>query len=205
MSRIPDDEDYALLRSIEKWKETAAEQFYDIEAWRNDADKRDQYAGDPTREWQTLPNGFYSATVALIGRITARYPKLDSSPLMTLYDAIATWDQEHSAATLPPQGALTRTADLAMMVLQAVEIDLQKQRSFKSAQIRGPISLTETERDIIDVIREIGPDGDRSQKAIFDALSRKGKIPSTGTTKVVLAAMVRHGILLEGYRLPEWQ
>ncbi len=63
------------------------------------------------------------------------------------------------------------------------------------------------EQDIIDVIREAGGEVD-SQAAILDALSKKGKIPSVGTTKITLAALKRHGFLSsgpdgKGYRLPE--
>jgi hypothetical protein len=70
---------------------------------------------------------------------------------------------------------------------------------------RGPVNLSPTEQDLIDVIREIGPDGTRTQMAILDALAGKGKMPSEGTTKIALSAMVRHGVLLPGYRLPEWE
>jgi len=66
------------------------------------------------------------------------------------------------------------------------------------------VRLSGAEQDIIEVIREIGPSGDRSQTAILDALASKGKVVSPGTTKVILASLVRHGILRKGYRLPEW-
>ena len=73
---------------------------------------------------------------------------------------------------------------------------------------RGPINLSPAEEDLLDAIRGIGPDGDRSQRAIFDYLSTLGKLPSEGTTKNHLAAMKRHGILIEDgrgqYALPEW-
>ena len=68
----------------------------------------------------------------------------------------------------------------------------------------SPIKLSAAEQDLIDVIREIGQDGDRSQRNIMAVLNQKDKAPSEGTTKTTLAALVRHGILLDGYRLPEW-
>jgi hypothetical protein len=68
------------------------------------------------------------------------------------------------------------------------------------------VHLSPTEQDIVDVIREAGGEV-ASQAAVLDALSVKGKIPSEGTTKITLAALVRHGILQtgpggKGYRLP---
>jgi len=69
---------------------------------------------------------------------------------------------------------------------------------------RSQSSLSDSEKDLLEVIAEIGPAGDRRQRSILDKLSAEGKTPSEGTTKMILAALVRHGILREGYRLPEW-
>jgi hypothetical protein len=74
------------------------------------------------------------------------------------------------------------------------------------ADSKAEVHLSPAEQDIVDVIREAGGAID-SQTAIFNALAAKGKIPSEGTTKTSLAAMVRHGILQtgpggKGYKLP---
>ena len=79
----------------------------------------------------------------------------------------------------------------------------------KAVAKRGPVKLSAAEQDLVGAIRAIGPDRDRSQRAIFDHLSTGQKIPSEGTTKTTLAALKRHGILVEDekgqYALPEWQ
>ena len=58
---------------------------------------------------------------------------------------------------------------------------------------RPSIVLSPAEQDIVDVVREIGPNKPRTQKTIFNALSVKGKIPSEGTTKITLAALCAMG------------
>jgi hypothetical protein len=75
-----------------------------------------------------------------------------------------------------------------------------------STPAKAEVNLSPAEQDIVDVIREAGGKID-SQSKILDALNVKEKIPSEGTTKVLLAAMVRHGILKtgpggKGYSLP---
>ena len=84
-------------------------------------------------------------------------------------------------------------------------VDRLRKLSGSAGQQNG-VRLSAAEQDIDDVIREAGG-AIESQAAIFDALAAKGKIPSEGTTKTLLAAMVRHGILQvgpggKGYKLP---
>jgi len=44
-------DDLALLRTIADWRDTATDEYYDIEGWREAAGERDRYADDPTRAW----------------------------------------------------------------------------------------------------------------------------------------------------------
>jgi len=117
-------DDLALLRTVADWRDTATDEYYDIEGWREAAGERDRYADDPTRAWGEMPNLFYTRTSHLVGWINAKYPRLDFTPLQDIYSAVAAWHEDHNAGRVGPQGVLRDKMDRAMQVLQAVEMEI---------------------------------------------------------------------------------
>lgn len=87
----------------------------------------------------------------------------------------------------------------------------EEKRTLNAVGSRQPDpKLSPAEKDIVNVIRQAGHR--LTQTQILNALSAEEKIPSVGTTKVTLAALVRHAILTHdgradppGYGLPEWR
>ena len=129
------DDDITTLSVIERWRETAANEIKDIGGGRETAEERFQYASDPSREWGEMPKGFYGDTTYLVDRIRAQYPRLSFEPLRAIYRAVAVWHGNRNAAGLSDQGILLKQTAMAMMALQAVEIEIHS-RAARKALIR---------------------------------------------------------------------
>ena len=200
---------YAALRGIENETELLTEAMYDhgnLFAAVNQT---------PIELWQPPLSSVHEAirdagmSIGHIGLtlLQAAYPEFRpgveylTKPLCREDDFLAYRDVavESFLSTFPTRDQLNRASAMRNQELARVLNTLQP-----AGTPRGPVTPSPAERDLIEAIREIGPDGTRSQTAIFNALSAKGKVPSEGQTKNLLASMVRHGILLRGYRLPEW-
>ncbi len=124
MPRWGSESDSTTASVIERWKQTADYEVDDIRRWREDPGERIYYSGAPTCEWGEMPNGFYSRTAYLIGCITTHYPKLDPTPLQDIYIAVLAWHEDHNAKRIPPQPVLFATLERAMLVVNAVEMDI---------------------------------------------------------------------------------
>lgn len=116
-----DKRELAIFRATEAWKETAIEAVMDIEGWRDAADRRDQYAGDPSREWPKMPQDFYGKTAMVAAWVTSCYPNLAPAPLFDVYEAVLAWYTDHNASRIPPQAVLSSTLDRAVLVINAIE------------------------------------------------------------------------------------
>lgn len=121
-------DDLLTLKTICRWKETAQSEIDDIEGWRGATDERPSHTVDPSRGWRPMPNGFYGDTADLSGIITARYPKLDPTPLHEFYSAVEAWHADLNAARIPPQAVLFTTLEKAMLVLNSVELSIELSR-----------------------------------------------------------------------------
>ena len=91
-----------------------------------------------------MPNMFFTNTSTLVGLIHAKYPRLDPAPLQDVYSAVSAWHEVHSAKCIPPQVSLHDTMERAMMLLQAVELEigLRATESKAQASVRA-VSLAE--------------------------------------------------------------
>jgi hypothetical protein len=116
-----DKQELAIFRVTEAWKETAIEAVMDIEGWRDAADRRDQYTGDPSREWPEMPRHFYGETATVAAWVTSCYPNLAPAPLLDVYEAVLAWYTDHNASRVPPQAVLTSTLHRAVLLINAIE------------------------------------------------------------------------------------
>jgi len=134
-SQFYTDEDATTLSAIERWRETAASEIDGIGGWREGAEEQFQHAGDPSREWGEMPQRFYGDTTYLVARIHAQYPRLNFEPLEAIYGAVAIWHERRTAAGLPDQSGLWHQLRMAVMTLQAVEVEIRS-RAARAALTR---------------------------------------------------------------------
>ncbi len=154
MPRWASESDSTAASVIERWKQTAADEVDDIGGWREDPNDRIHHTGDPTCEWGEMPNGFYSRTSYLVGWITTHYPKLDPNPLQDIYIAVLAWYEDHNAKRIPPQRVLFATLERAMLVVNAVEMDIHSRVTKDSANLSDSSDGPDTKRSVEDPSNE---------------------------------------------------
>lgn len=111
---------------IERWRCTAAEEFYNIEAWRDVAPKLRQ-----TRFWSrykkhpgtqsTLRADFHNQTAWLVDIIDREHPRLEHKPLMLVLEWLSIWHEDRDADRLPSQSAMLTTLEQAMIIVKTAE------------------------------------------------------------------------------------
>lgn len=132
-------------------------------------------------------------------------------PLKALDIDPATWEAAGAAAGVSREELSTmKYQELAEVIFAWAHGKLANRQLSKVDSAAPDVRLSPAEQDIVSVIRKAGHR--LTQREIFDALSEQGKLPSEGTTKITLAALVRHSILTHdakadppGYGLPEWE
>lgn len=120
-----DNESLLLLKVIERWKETAAEQVDDIEGWRDAVDERKKHKGDPSRYW-VAPEGFERDTIFITNWMAKHAPLLDARSVTRVCTIVLTWQREHSARGIPSQRRLLELLRWAISAVCAVEEILKK-------------------------------------------------------------------------------
>ncbi len=122
------NDDMATLRVCERWQQTAFDEIDDIGIWRNtpeDAVFR--------TEGSYLTDSFcpddrvrlrYLETSNIVAYVSRKFPMLDGSPVLRVYESVNAWHNDRNADRLPPQLELCETLDRAIIVLAVVHDEI---------------------------------------------------------------------------------
>ena len=123
-------------------EEIAVEECNDIEAWRDAAQERNQYTGDPKREWPDPPRDFWSDTAMVAAWLTSNYPHFDPKPLFDICAFVAAWHADHNASRIPLQPLLVATLERAMHTVSAVAFGIQNRYFYLPGNVGNPEAHT---------------------------------------------------------------
>lgn len=116
-------QDRVILRTIQRWKQTAAYAIDDIDGWRNAAPDN-RYPHFSESDARTADD-FFAETQYLVGIIVNRFAKLDPTPVTRVCACVEAWYHDHGASRIPPQVELVETLDQAMIVVNALEVGVR--------------------------------------------------------------------------------
>lgn len=139
------DNEY-LCRVIDRWRQAASREWSILECWSTFS-----AAELARKEWPDPPTQFYSDTTYLVGQITARFPKLDPTPLQTIYAGVEAWHADHDCTRLPTMPVLLSAMDTAMMILQVAEA------AAGGEVAENAVALTPEDQAILEALRNSHP------------------------------------------------